>query len=320
LKRSYEQAFPLLRRAAKELPKEASVAFHLGMVQLATDRQTQGLSSLRRALRLSSTFDDYNTAMLIVSMSLKRPNLMQQYLSETFAASPQQNKIRAIEADYFISQKDYAMAEEALKAVLRIDKNDVTSLTKLAQIYMRSNRAILALPLLNRALQQQPDDLDILRQVSELEAAHGNEQRAIGHHLTLLKKSPEDIDALYRLAKLYARSNKNLAEALKNAERAIAIAPQDPKIQDVLGWIMYLNKDYKKALVLLSKAARRLPDQAEVQYHLGMTQLALQQETGVRLLRKALALSPRFDGANQARDTLRKIEKQKARASAAKAQ
>jgi tetratricopeptide (TPR) repeat protein len=320
LKRSYEQALPLLSRAAKDLPREAGVAYHLGMVQLATEREAQGLASLRRALRLSSTFNDYNTAMLIVSMSRKRPDLMKRYLSETFAASPQQNKIHAIEAEYFISEADFAMAEEALKAVLRLDKDDAASRVQLAQIYIRSNRAILALPLLNRALQQQPENLDILRQVAELEARHGDQQRAIKDHLILLERSPADIDALYQLAKLYARSNKTLAEALKTAERATAIAPQEPRIQDILGWIMYQKKDYEKAVALLSKAARRLPEEAEVQYHLGMTQLALKQESGARLLRKALTLSPRFDGSDQARETLREIEKQNAKASATQAQ
>lgn len=316
-KRSYEQALPLLIQASKALPKEAGVAFHLGMVQLATDRETQGLASLHRALRLSRSFEEYNTAMLIESMSRKRPDLMKQYLSETSAASPQQSKIRAIEAEYFLSQSDFAMAEEALKAVLRLDKDDWKSLSKLAQIYVKSNRSILALPLVTRAYQQQPENIDLLRRLAELEAEYGDKEQAIKHHLILLKKSPEDKDALYRLAKLYAASGKNLAEALKYAERANMLSPEDPRIQDVLGWIMYQKKDYDKAMALLSKAARRLPDKAEVQYHLGMTQLALNQEGGARLLRKALALAPRFDGADQARATLQKIEKQNAKPAAA---
>ncbi|MBN1655635.1 MAG: tetratricopeptide repeat protein [Deltaproteobacteria bacterium] len=305
-KRSYQEALPLINHAAKALPKEASVAYHLGMIQLAMGNETQGVSWLRRALRLSSTFDGYNTAMLVVSMSLKNRELLLRYLNETFAPSPQPAKVRAIEADFFLSIGDAVMAEEALKAVLRHNSDDLESMLKLARIYLKSNRAILALPVLTRALEKQPDNPEILRQVAELEAEYGDKKLAIKRFLDLLKTDPDDQNAPRHLARLYASSSETLAQAEKYAEIAIKITPNDPQVKDTMGWILYQKREYEKALAMISSAARELTKNAETQYHLGMTQLALNQASGVRSLQKALALSPNFDGADKAREMLAK--------------
>ena len=53
-----------------------------------------------------------------------------------------------------------------------------------------------------------------------------------------------------------------------------------------MGWIAYLQGDYKGALPLLEEAAKALPRLAVVRYHLGMTYLALNrpQEARTELL------------------------------------
>jgi tetratricopeptide (TPR) repeat protein len=57
---------------------------------------------------------------------------------------------------------------------------------------------------------------------------------------------------------------------------------EEPAFQDTYGWIAYLREDYDTALEYLSAAAEALPEEPTVQYHLGMTYLALERPEEAR--------------------------------------
>jgi Flp pilus assembly protein TadD len=65
-----------------------------------------------------------------------------------------------------------------------------------------------------------------------------------------------------------------------------------PAFQDTYGWIAYLRGDYETALEYLSAAAVALPEEPTVQYHLGMTYLALKRPEEARTaLERSLELA-----------------------------
>jgi predicted Zn-dependent protease len=57
---------------------------------------------------------------------------------------------------------------------------------------------------------------------------------------------------------------------------------EEPAFQDTYGWIAYLRGEYDTALDYLSAAAEALPEEPTVQYHLGMTYLALERPEEAR--------------------------------------
>ena len=65
--------------------------------------------------------------------------------------------------------------------------------------------------------------------------------------------------------------------------------PQDPHASDLLGWIYYQKGVYRPALDQLQPAAEALPDDAVIQYHLGMTYSQIGEAQKARqALRQAL--------------------------------
>jgi len=116
---------------------------------------------------------------------------------------------------------------------------------------------------------------------------------AIKLYEAALPSLPDNVVILNNLAGLY--QGKGDSRALEVAARAYALAPATPAVQDTYGWLLVDNGDLDKGLDLLRDAVRRLPDNAEVQYHYGAA-LAKKGNTAeaIEVLKKALRgrLSP----------------------------
>ena len=79
--------------------------------------------------------------------------------------------------------------------------------------------------------------------------------------------------ALNNLAYLYAERLNDLDKAYDLARKARDLQGNDPAIADTLGWVLSKRGDYQQALTILQESAEKLPDNPEIQFHLGMTAL-----------------------------------------------
>lgn len=110
--------------------------------------------------------------------------------------------------------------------------------------------------------------------------------------LSTYRTSPEDLERAYAVARRLRGTN---------------VAP----FQDTYGWIMYRRGDYEEALRNLEPAAQALTTDPLVQYHLGMTYLALDRvDDARRQLQMAVDVAGPVDTRpqiDQAREELRKL-------------
>ena len=85
--------------------------------------------------------------------------------------------------------------------------------------------------------------------------------------------------------------------------------PSDAAIADTLGWILYKRADYQQALILLRESAQNLPDNPEIQFHLGMANYMMGQMDDARTaFRQAVAAPADFSGKEEARQRLSSLE------------
>jgi uncharacterized protein HemY len=82
--------------------------------------------------------------------------------------------------------------------------------------------------------------------------------------------NPRLVVAANNLAWIYSEHGGDPEKALQLAQTAKQEAPEDPRVSDTLGWILYKRGVYQRALALLKDSASKLPDNPQVQYHLGM--------------------------------------------------
>src|SRR5439155_22593164 len=95
------------------------------------------------------------------------------------------------------------------------------------------------------------------------------------------------------------------ARAFQLAEMANKVAPDEPHVEDTLGWLLVKRGDYQRAVTLLKDAVEKLPQEAGMQYHFGIASQHIGDVTAARQALTAAVNSPSsFWGKEDARKAL----------------
>ena len=106
--------------------------------------------------------------------------------------------------------------------------------------------------------------------IDKASAAMSGKQWAVAdRHLTaLINKPGAENAAVFNNAAMVKLQLGNRAAALPLARRAYQKAPDDPFVQDTLGWTLYINgKEPQRAATLLNQAYSQLPQNFEISWH-----------------------------------------------------
>jgi tetratricopeptide (TPR) repeat protein len=134
-------------------------------------------------------------------------------------------------------------------------------------------------------------------------------EQAKENYQKALKISPNFAPAANNLAYLFAERGENIDEALNLARSAKEQFPDDPHISDTLGWVYYKKNVFTRAITYLKEANEKIPDRSTMRYHLGMAYYKNgDNELAKKELRRALELDPKFSGAEDAKETLAKLQ------------
>jgi Flp pilus assembly protein TadD len=135
----------------------------------------------------------------------------------------------------------------------------------------------------------------------------GDVNRAQQTYQQALTVDPNFYLAQTNLARLYVDHGGPLDEALKLAQKAKAAQPDDPNVNDALGWIYYKDGLYRSAVPVLEAAVAKSPKVGKFQFHLGMVYLASGQATQARnALQAALTLGLSAEDTHSAQEALQK--------------
>ncbi|MAE57293.1 MAG: hypothetical protein CME69_00350 [Halobacteriovorax sp.] len=95
--------------------------------------------------------------------------------------------------------------------------------------------------------------------------------------LNMIKKNPENADALNFLGYSMLERGDDIESAYKYIEKAIKLKPHDSTIRDSLGWYYYKKGEYKKAYKEIKAAWQDLRDDLVVTKHLALVYKALKK-------------------------------------------
>ncbi|PYE82215.1 tetratricopeptide repeat protein [Pseudoroseicyclus aestuarii] len=226
-------------------------------------------------------------------------------------ARPEDAEMRILSANLYIATEDPGAAEAELRRVLEEAPGQEGAVTRLFGLLEAQGQGQEAAAVLARALEAAPES----RQLRALEAgrleAAGDIEGSLEIYEALYAEDSGNLVVANNLASLIGTHIED-PQAL---ERAATIARRlrgrdQPAFQDTYGWIEYRRGNIEEAVTQLEPAARGLPRDPLVRYHLGMAYAAAGQEAEAReALEAALEMAgdsplPQFQIARETLDGL----------------
>jgi len=218
--------------------------------------------------------------------------------------SPAGRSAIAKQAEILFRFEDDAQALQQIDALLATDSFE--DMVRAAEVYQRLERYDEAIPILERALQLEPDSTQIMFWLGASYERTGREPDAETLLEGLLDIDPNFAPALNYLGYMWADQGENLDQALRLVRQAVALEPDNGAYIDSLGWAHYQLGQYDEARGYLERAAKIVGDDAIVFEHLGDLYRALDE---VQDAREAYERSLDLDGENasQVRQKLERL-------------
>lgn len=136
-----------------------------------------------------------------------------------------------------------------------------------------------------------------------IEQQAGNYSAAIQHYRNIVAASPQSVVALNNLAYLLVEYANRPDEGLQYAQKVKELAPNDPKVEDTIGWAFFRKGLYPTAVGHLENAVTRSNQEAAAQYHLAMAySKAGNRQKAEQTLEAALRQDPHAPEAKLARE------------------
>lgn len=239
-------------------------------------------------------------------------NLLRIQLGQELEAGGRNDEARAI-YDSVPPGRDYLAARSALANLLarqgRLDEGrrvlqdaaavepDRATSYVIAEsgLLLKQARAADAYALLERALQKNPDESDLLYEAGMV-AERTNRLDLMETHLRkLIRLKPDHAHAYNALGYTFADRNIRLDEAESLLLRALSLASDDAAILDSVGWLYFRKGQFAQAIEYLQKSYAKLQDDEVAAHLVEALWAAGRKDEAMRLLEKARQARPKSE-------------------------
>ena len=299
-----DAALAKFAQATTLAPGNAGYWLNSARAQLALNQPAAARASLAKADQLQPNWLPVVSALALIDLREGRGAAALARAEALVAKDP--NDPGAIElkgdVDGAIGQPAAAAAAYAAAARLR---PSATLAVKSFQAQVALHAAHPTEPL-EAWLAQQPRDWRVHDILGNYLLATHHAAQAAPHFQVAVAENPGDVVALNNLAWALSEAHDPGAQAI--AQRAYALAPQLPAVNDTLGWILARGGDNAKALGYLARAAALNPKDPEVQYHYAYVLAKVGQGAKARqILSKVVASKTPFESRQDAERLLASI-------------
>jgi tetratricopeptide (TPR) repeat protein len=305
-RREPAQAIDIARKLQSVSPKDPRGPYMAGLGLVAQGKRTEARREFEAALELAPGWLDPLAQLVSQDVADKRaPAAIARIQQQITAVAPRSATHQSLLGQTYQAAGETNLAEAAFRKAMELEPRWTEPYIRLGGLYASTGRYDEALAKLKDAIKNDPQNQVALMLAGVMYEQKGDVAEARGTYERLLAMNPRFIPAANNLAWIYSEYGGDKDKALQLARTAKEGAPDDPRISDTLGWILYKRGIYQQALALLKESAAKLPGNPQVQYHLGMAYLQVGDKDNARKALAAAANSPAsFQGKDEARKTL----------------
>jgi tetratricopeptide (TPR) repeat protein len=232
--------------------------------------------------------------LLIIQTQIRSGKIeaARNYLDTELAQNPDNFDMRMLDATLYAMSGDMKAAEAGYRALIDDFPQRHQPVQLLLNALRSQGKSEEVKALLQDSLARMPENTTLLFEQAAIQEQEGDIDAAISTYEKLYAADSSNLILANNLASLIS-AHKDDAESLSRAamiSRRLR-GTEIPAFQDTYGWISYRRDNLDEAVEYLEPAAKGLPNDALVQYHLGMTYVGLGNIEGAKTqLERALDL------------------------------
>jgi tetratricopeptide (TPR) repeat protein len=269
-KRDVARAEEEVNSLLKQFPMVGLVHALDGSVRLLKNDLAGARTSYEKALELSPNSLEALGGAVSVDLRQNKAAEARARVDARLAKTPNQPDLMMLAAQVYSARKELGLAETTLRRVIQVDPASTRAYGMLAGVLVAAGKLEAARVEFDQMAARDPKNLAAQTMAAMIVHGQNKTSDARKRYEAILEADPNAAVAANNLAWLYAEEGDRLDEALRLARVALSRLPDNPEVNDTLGWI-YIKRDLPGlAIPALEKSVEKAPDNASYHYHLAM--------------------------------------------------
>ncbi|MBL9193435.1 MAG: tetratricopeptide repeat protein [Opitutaceae bacterium] len=264
------ETLEIYARVEKAVPGREYLALMKGLVLLQQQKLVEARSEFEEALKRNPKSALAIEQLTGLDVAENKTDVARKRLDDALLVQPLSPDLHLLSARLHLAKKDRPMAEAAIQRAIECQPDWPQGFLLLARIQLDSGENTAALKTLQEVVQRSPRNLFAWLLVGTLQASAKNYDLARKAYERVLELQPNHVPALNNLAVILSQHFGEVPKAYELARKARDLAPGDGVVADTLAWIGFQRREYAWAVGLLRESASKLPNDANVLYHLAM--------------------------------------------------
>jgi Tfp pilus assembly protein PilF len=249
-----------------------TLAMAEGQIAQSRDQLDRARAAYERAAAIDRDSGEPLLALTELDMRSARVEQAHARLTRLIADRPDHPYAHGILGSVLRAKKDDVGAEREFREAVRIKPDWLVPWVNLAGLKSARKQPDQAVLVLEAGLTANPRSEELRLLLAGLLNERGDVEQTIAQYDAILKENPKSVIAANNLAQLLADRKgdpQSLARALALA-KGFEDRTKSPALLDTAGWVYLKVGQTNDAIRLLTAAAKQLPEEPVVNYHLGM--------------------------------------------------
>ena len=253
--KQYKAAREQFQYMANKNPDNPEFAYAIALISLQLNDLNSAETELKQALSKGKA--DQSTVQFYLGQLSEAKNKDEEAIAYYRQVKDGDFLVPAqIRTAYLLSK--HGQLAEAREILHRIQVNNNQQRAKLAmieaQLLRDANQLDEAYRVLNEALENAPDDVDLLYETGMMADQSGKPDVFETLMRKLIKIKPDYAQAYNALGYGMLERNEHIPEAMALVEKALQLAPDDASIMDSVGWGYYRSGKLDESVKMLRRA------------------------------------------------------------------
>jgi putative PEP-CTERM system TPR-repeat lipoprotein len=294
LRGNYARATEYLEKASSLNPNNAALKTGLGLSRLAGGETQLALADLESAAALDTGKFQADSLLVLSHLSNREYNKALKALEGLEKKQPNNPFTFNLRGTAYLGKNDVKAARENFERAIKLDEKYFPAVSNLARLDLIEKKPDDARKRFEVVLNKEPKNMQAMLGLAGLAVQTGKNKDA----LTWLERAradhPDATQPTIALIRYYLETNES-KQASRIANEALAKAPNNPELLDLLGLSQLASLSPNEAITTFTKLTKVRPNTPLAHYRLASAEFAVQNLSAAEsALRRALDLKPDF--------------------------